>query len=93
MNHIQRRQYSKVMVDNVIAAYEKSMLGILLHAPFQSNDPEEWNEQLKLMRYMKAKFEYEDELNIGFDKYLMGFMDLKKHNETLVDVNFFETPD
>jgi hypothetical protein len=32
------------MVDNVIAAYEKSMLDILLAAPFETNDPNEWEE-------------------------------------------------
>jgi len=89
MNHVQRRQFSKIMVDNVIAAYEKSMLGVMLKAPFDSNNAEDWNKQLELMRYMKAKFAFKDELNFKADKYLMDFMSLRQQNKTLVEENFF----
>lgn len=63
MNYLERQSFSKLMLDNVIAAYEKSRLGLILKAPFFSGGAEDWADQLKMLRYLQTKLDFNDELN------------------------------
>lgn len=56
LNQIERRQFSKIMMENVIAAYNQSMIGEVLKAPFQTNDVSEWQAQLDFLRHINVKY-------------------------------------
>ena len=65
MKYDERKNFSKLMLDNIIAAYEKSQIGVILQAPFNSTNDTDWNDQLKIMRYLKVKFDFKDELKFN----------------------------
>ena len=43
MNYSEKKKFSNIMLDNIIAAYNESMLDVMLEAPFHTNSLDEWD--------------------------------------------------
>ena len=101
MNMEDKKTFSRLILRNLIAAYQRSKLDVLLEAPFYTNNVEEWTLYLKVMRYVKIKFDFKDNLEFGAEWFLDGYVRQFRTevynnvtlNSTMVEANLFKTLD